>query len=338
MNEIDSILPQALRRVLSALPIHIRENVEEIRLRQNLPVEIRFGQQNHFLTEAGQITTNFRLGYVFREELSGQLLNQISQHSLYALEEELKRGYITIVGGHRIGISGKVVMERGEVKGIRDITSFNIRIAKEKRGVAKPVLSYLYERGRILNTLIISPPQCGKTTLLRDMARSISYGNECSSSRKVAIVDERSELAGCLNGVPQRDVGPRTDVLDACPKAVGMMMMIRSMSPDVIIVDEIGRPEDSEAIWEAIHAGVSVICSAHGIDLADISRRPGLGKLIQQGAFQRYIVMGRSRGVGTIHGIYDERYNLMQKPLDQSRNQPPDKPQTQMSQKEQLPC
>lgn len=313
MKEVLAILPASIRHILSALPIAVQENMEEIRLRQNLPLEVRYGQQVSYVTGSGQLTANVRNGWIFTEEFVGKLINQISQHSLYALEEELKRGYITITGGHRIGIAGKVTMERGDVKGIRDITSFNIRIAKEKKGVAQKLLPSLMDHGKILNTLIISPPQCGKTTLLRDLARMISYGNEYSSSRKVAIVDERSELAGCLHGVPQRDVGPRTDVLDACPKAIGMMMMIRSMSPEIIVADEIGRVEDSDAIWEAIHAGVTVICSAHGASLADMSRRPIISKLISQEVFSRYVILDRSQGVGTIQGVYDGRLKLLEK-------------------------
>jgi len=305
LNEVIAMLPAPIRTMIHALPAAVRESLEEIRLRQNQPMEIRYGQKASYVTPTGQLTASLRQGWVFTEELAVKLLNQISQHSLYALEEELKRGYITVHGGHRIGIAGKVVLERGEVKSIRDITSFNIRIAREKKGVANKVLPSLFEDGRLQNTMIVSPPQCGKTTLLRDIARAISYGSEWSSSRKVAIVDERSELAGCLHGVPQRDVGPRTDVLDACPKAVGMMMMIRSMSPEVIVVDEIGRAEDGEAVWEAIHAGVTVICTAHGADLDEVARRPMLGKLMQQGAFSRYIVLSRARGAGTIRGIYD---------------------------------
>ncbi len=313
MKEIFAILPAPARNILSALPAAVRDNIEEIRLRQNQPLEIRYGQQASYVTPTGQLTANARMGWVFTEDNAVKLINQISQHSLYALEEELKRGYITIVGGHRIGIAGKVVMERGEVKGIRDLTSFNIRIAREKKGVAAKILPFLFEEGRLHNTLIVSPPQCGKTTLLRDLARCISYGSEWSSSRKVAIVDERSEIAGCLHGVPQRDVGPRTDVLDACPKAVGMMMMIRSMSPEVLVVDEIGRAEDSEAIWEAIHAGVSVISSAHGLDLAEVARRPSLSRLLQHGAFSRYVVLSRTQGAGTIQGVYDRSLAPLQK-------------------------
>jgi len=306
-------LPASIRTILNALPPTVTEQLEEIRLRQNQPLEVRYGQQSSYVTASGQITSIASQGWEFTEEQSVKLLNQVSQHSLYALEEELKRGYITVVGGHRIGIAGKVVLDKGEVKGIRDVTSFNIRIAREKKGAAQKVMPVLFESGKLLNTLLISPPQCGKTTLLRDMARSISYGSEWSSSRKVGIVDERSELAGCLQGVPQRDVGPRTDVLDACPKAAGMMMLIRSMSPDVLIVDEIGRPEDGDAVWEAIHAGVSVICSAHGADVTEVAERPMLGKLIRQGAFSRYIVLSRTKGVGTIQAIYDQGLKPLKK-------------------------
>ncbi|MGG4494416.1 stage III sporulation protein AA [Brevibacillus reuszeri] len=313
MKEVMAILPASIRTILHALPSTVTEQLEEIRLRQNQPLEVRFGQQSSYVTASGQLTSISSQGWVFTEEQSVKLLNQVSQHSLYALEEELKRGYITVVGGHRIGIAGKVVLDGGEVKGIRDVTSFNIRIAREKKGAAQKIMPVLFEKGKLLNTLLISPPQCGKTTLLRDMARSISYGSEWSSSRKVGIVDERSELAGCMQGVPQRDVGPRTDVLDACPKAAGMMMLIRSMSPDVLIVDEIGRPEDGDAVWEAIHAGVAVICSAHGANVTEVAERPMLGKLVRQGAFSRYIVLSRTKGVGTIQAIYDQGLNPLKK-------------------------
>jgi stage III sporulation protein AA len=305
VKEMIAMLPAPIRHILTALPAAVRDSLEEIRLRQNQPLEVRYSQQASYVTPTGQLTANVRQAWILTEEHATKLINQISQHSLYALEEELKRGYITVAGGHRIGIAGKVVMEGGEVKGIRDITSFNIRIAREKKGAAQKVLPYLFQGGKVLNTLIVSPPSCGKTTLLRDIARSLSYGSEWSSSRKVGIVDERSELAGSVNGVPQRDVGPRTDVLDACPKAVGMMMLIRSMSPDVLIADEIGRTEDGDAIWEAIHAGVAVICSAHGSDLQEVALRPTLGKLMQHRAFSRYIVLNRQHGAGTIQGIYD---------------------------------
>lgn len=193
------------------------------------------------------------------------LLNKISHFSIYTLEEELKRGYITIEGGHRVGLAGKVILEQGKVKAIRDISSFNIRIAREKVGIAQTLIPRIYRDGW-LHTMIIGPPQTGKTTLLRDIARIISSGDQGSGlpASKVGIVDERSEIAGCVNGIPQMTFGNRIDVLDACPKAEGMMMMIRSMSPEVLVVDEIGRHEDAEAIMEAVNAGIKLIMTTHG--------------------------------------------------------------------------
>ncbi|RXT13775.1 stage III sporulation protein AA [Ammoniphilus sp. CFH 90114] len=306
-----SMMPQQLRELCRKLPEDILLSLEEIRIRKEQPVELIYGQVSRFLCREGTMTSYPAKGWKIPLLELEKMINLISQHSIYALEEELRRGYVTVTGGHRIGIVGKALIEKGEVKTIRDISGLNIRIAREKKGVALPLIPYLLEQQMVLNSLIISPPQCGKTTLLRDLARVLSYGNSYVSGKKVSIVDERSELAGCVGGVPQKDVGPRTDILDACPKAEGIMMLIRSMSPDIIIADEIGRPEDSLAIQEALNAGVAVITSVHGSSLTDINRRPTISRLIGQGVFQRYIFLGRSRGVGTIEKIYNEKFELL---------------------------
>jgi stage III sporulation protein AA len=153
--------------------------------------------------------------------------------------------------------------------------------------------------------MIIGPPQTGKTTLLRDIARVISTGDQNIRAEKVGIVDERSEIAGCINGVPQLTFGPRVDILDACPKAEGMMMMIRSMSPDVLIVDEIGRKEDAEAIMEAVNAGIRLIMTTHGSSLQEIRNRPSLKEILEREIFQRFILLNRDQGPGTITKILD---------------------------------
>jgi stage III sporulation protein AA len=235
-----------------------------------------------------------------------QLLNKISHFSMYTLEEELRRGYVTIDGGHRIGLAGKVILENGQVKAIRDVSSFNIRIAKERIGISDKLIPYLFQ-GDWLHTMIIGPPQTGKTTLLRDIARIISSGDPLRGYPpfKVGIVDERSEIAGCVKGIPQLTFGHRVDVLDACPKAEGMMMMIRSMSPDVLIVDEIGRIEDAEAIMEAVNAGIKLIMTTHGTTLSEIQKRPSLRSILDQRLFQRYIELSRENGPGTITYIKD---------------------------------
>lgn len=307
LKPIYQILPLSIREVIQSLPRTILGSLEEIRIRQNRPLEVITSEQSWFVSRNRQLNMTPKESILPNREECIKLLNLLSNHSLYAMEEELRRGYVTIEGGHRVGLAGKVVVEQGRVKHLREVTGFNIRIAREVRGVGEALLPIIFESNEILhNVLIVSPPQCGKTTLLRDLARLISTGDEKRySSRKIGIVDERSEIAGCVGGVPQHDVGPRTDILDACPKAEGMMMMIRSMSPEVMIVDEIGRLEDLYAMHEAIHAGVKVISTAHGHNWEEVSRRAELGELLQQGVFERVILLSRNQGPGTIEAVYD---------------------------------
>ncbi|MEH7249679.1 stage III sporulation protein AA [Neobacillus niacini] len=294
METILKFLPKNIADLISKIPPNQKEELEEIRFRINRPIEITMKGAPLFLS------------YIIREEDAFHFMNKISQFSIYTLEEELKRGYITVSGGHRIGLAGKVILEDGKVKAIRDIASFNIRIAKEKVGIAEKITSFIFKNSW-MHTMIIGPPQTGKTTLLRDIARIISTGNHEKGidAYKVGIVDERSEIAGCVNGIPQMSFGHRLDVLDACPKAEGMMMMIRSMSPDVLVVDEIGRKEDAEAIQEAVHAGIKLIMTTHGFSLDEVRNRPSLKTVLDQNIFQRFIVLSRSHGPGTITHIFD---------------------------------
>jgi stage III sporulation protein AA len=287
MRELLEMLPMRVQEILQTVQL---DDLEEIRMRVQRPLEC---------SAAGCVKV---YPHVVTTEDAMQLLNRISQFSIYTLEEELRRGYITIRGGHRIGLAGRVVTEKGFVKLIRDVSSFNIRIARQKLGIAEPLLSYVYENNW-KNTMIVGPPQTGKTTLLRDFARIISIGHKGIPSAKVGIVDERSEIAGSVKGVPQYELGVRVDVLDACPKAEGMMMLIRSMSPEIVIADEVGREEDVEAILEAVYAGVGLFITAHGYGYEDVKKRPSLRKMIEYGVFDRVIELSKTKGPGTIVAV-----------------------------------
>lgn len=298
------LFPTSLRHVLEQIPAFARETLEEIRIRENRPLEISYASRFSFVRMDGVLTDDYRGAYVPGREECKALLERVTNHSIYAVEEELRRGYVTVPGGHRIGLAGRTVLDKGLVSHLRDIAGFNMRIARARIGFGAQVLPGLldFKSRTIRHTLIVSPPQQGKTTLIRDLARCISTGEWHHPAamgwggRKVGIVDERSEIAASERGVPTFDLGPRCDVLDACPKAEGIMMMVRSLSPEVIVVDEIGRPEDASALNEAIHAGVRVLATAHAADLSDVFARPVLAKLAADGVFGSYVLLSRVNG------------------------------------------
>lgn len=311
LSLIAPLLPPAIREIAGRIPAEAQRTIEEIRIREGRPLEMVFGASYAFVGTDGALGKEPEAAYRPSREDCGRLLELLTRHSVYSFEEELKRGYITVTGGHRVGLSGRTVLEQGEVKQIRDVTGFNIRIAREIRGCGRDVLPRIVDTAAqtVHHTLVVSPPQHGKTTLIRDLARLISSGMwpvpGFGGGRKVGIVDERSELAASVRGVPRFDVGPRTDVMDGCPKAEGMMMMIRSMSPEVLVVDEIGRPEDAWAVREAVHAGIRVIASAHALGREDVLRRPALRDLAAEGVFGRLVVLRKRNGTVTVESVSD---------------------------------
>jgi len=319
-EQICPLLAPKIRAIVENLPDELLDKTEEIRLRHSRPLILIWAGGESFLGARGPVPTP-REAYLASGEDLEKTIELLSSYSLYAFEEELRQGYLTIPGGHRVGLAGRTVVEGGRVKVLRDISSLNFRLARQVKGTGEKVLAFIFDRrmGRIMHSLVISPPQGGKTTLLRDLARLISEGAGIlgQAGKKVGIVDERSELAGCYRGVPQLDVGFRTDVLDGCPKAEGIMLMLRSLSPQVIITDEIGRGEDVKAIEEAVHAGVSVIASAHGSSLEEICQRPIMGGLLQKNYFERLIFLSNNRGPGTLEMIIEGERGL---PLYSSRH------------------
>ncbi|NLP37959.1 MAG: stage III sporulation protein AA [Firmicutes bacterium] len=300
-------LPPPVQSILTALEPAAVCRVEEIRLRAGQPLILETNEGEIFLGPEGLVADPGPAYRVTREDLH-QILLQMTEFSLYARDEELKRGYLALPGGHRAGFAGRVVLEQGQVKLLRDLNSINLRLAREVKGAALGLLPHVYcrEKKRVRHTLIVSAPQAGKTTMLRDLARLLSDGDERSGRPgfKVGIVDERSELAGCYQGKPQLDVGMRTDVLDGCPKAEGMMMLVRSMSPQVVVTDELGRPEDVQAVEEVVNTGASVLTTAHAYNVRELIRRPSLAYLLENGLFERVIILSRRQGPGTIEMTY----------------------------------
>lgn len=297
-------LPFSLRSSLEQLPPESLAELEELRIKNEAPLLLRFRERDAFLSRDGRLLEEPgpAARWVDGEELR-RLLMCLSDSSFYALEEELRRGYITLPGGHRAGLAGRAVLEKGQIRTLKDISSVNIRVARPVPGAAAELLPQLLdEDGCPCQSLLVSPPRAGKTTLLRDLARIFSDGEGVAPLR-VGLVDERSELAAMRGGVAQLPVGLRTDVLDACPKAEGLMLLLRSMSPQLLICDEIGRPEDVEALREAGNAGVKLIATAHGRDEKELLARPTLAQLLEEGRFQRIVVLSRRQGPGTIERV-----------------------------------
>lgn len=281
----------------------------ELRLRINEPAMLIYSYGERMLYKDKE-----RMYIVTNEDIRATL-DLVSNYSLYAYENQVRQGFITVRGGHRVGFTGQAVIEDRRVKTVKHISFVNIRVSHEIKGCGSKVLPYMISKGRVLSTLIVSPPGCGKTTLLRDVVRLLSTGGNYIKGMNVGVVDERSEIAACYMGVPQNDIGTRADVLDACPKAEGMLMLLRSMSPKVIAVDEIGSREDVESIAYVINCGCSIVATIHGTTIDDIRTRPILRRLVEQRVFERYIVLGDEQGVGTVVNIFDERGNELYMPL-----------------------
>lgn len=292
-RDILNILPQNIKQALGDIGNLVQ--LQEIRIRLDKPITMYDGSK--------EIVRE----YVPTIDDLKTVLQRMSNYSVYAFDEEIKQGFITIKGGHRVGICGSCVIENNRIKTIKSISSLNIRICREVNGCSNSIMKYVIDGNNILNTIIISPPKCGKTTLIRDMAKNISSGMKEINfkGRKVCIIDERSEIAACFNGIPQLEVGSRTDVLDSCPKSEGIMMAIRSMSPEVLVCDEIGTYSDMSSILMALNSGVSLITTIHGFGIEDLYKRDVFKDILNNIVFARAIILSSLAGAGTIEYVYD---------------------------------
>ena len=283
LKQAASIMPQNLRCALEQLPRQVADGVEEIRLRQGfLPTVL--GERGE-LELASQPVTG---------QLLRQVLEQASQASAHTVLDQVQRGFLTLRGGHRLGICGTAVMRDGQVTTLREISSLSLRIARPVVGQAEALLPQLVDGGRLQNTLIFAPPGAGKTTLLRDLVRGLSDG-VAGPPLRLAVADERGEIAAMWQGVPQLYVGRHTDVLDGCDKATAMSILLRGMNPQVIAVDEVTQKRDVDAMVQAVGCGVSLLATAHGEGMEDLQRRPAYRYMCRAGVFGR-VVMLSGRG------------------------------------------
>ena len=281
IRQIKGYLPLEVGEALEQLPQAQQGRLEEVRLRMGCEVTTVIGGKEQPLS--------LRKPLICTETMLHQLLNAGSGYSAFAADETLRQGFLSLQGGHRIGFCGTAVVDHGAVVTLRALSSANVRIARQWTGCADGILREL--SSTFGSTLMVGPPGCGKTTLLRDMVRQLSDRLEY----RVGVVDSRGEVAACQDGMPQFQVGRRTDVISMIPKEAGMELLVRTMRPDWIAVDEITSAEDVDAMVRVSYCGGRVLATAHAFGLEDLSRRPLYRRFLDLGLFEQLIVLDQTQ-------------------------------------------
>lgn len=309
VNGLVMVFPMSIRPRMQKINW---DGLEEIRVRIGWPVELIYSNRNEWLGN---------YDCMIDRQCLDEMLNYITGYSMYAMEEEIRQGYITLSEGHRIGITGHATYEalrdgrESKITNIVDIGGLNIRIAHERKGCAEKIVPYIRKGDSIYNTMIFAAPGVGKTTYLRDMIRILSNGERVDSrmersfcsGKKICVIDERSEIAACVNGKPQNDLGKRTDILDGCPKENGMKMVLRTMSPDIVAVDEIGKKEEFALLEQMRCSGVKILGTLHAGDIDEVLRNQMIRTGVESGAIERFVELSRCSNGNRMFHIYDEK-------------------------------
>ena len=285
-----NFMPQGIRRYMYNINL---DGACEIHMRLGKPLVIHYSDGCFYISARGNLTAIPTSAVRVTREHIDEALEIATASSVYSVRDEIKNGFLTIPGGHRRGITGTAVLKEDKVSFIKDISALNYRLAGEVVGAADKVMPMILRDGYIKNTLIISPPGAGKTTMLRDIVRQLSY-----KSYRVSVVDERREIAALCEGRSAFDLGFSTDVLEGVDKAEGMLMVLRSMSPDVIVTDEIGKQADIDAIEKITNSGAAVIASIHGRNIGMIKRREDLRRMLK--FFDLIVTLSKRDGIGTV--------------------------------------
>ncbi|MDE6314513.1 MAG: stage III sporulation protein AA [Lachnospiraceae bacterium] len=304
-QDLQRLLPEGIFGLIQKSGIVI-DKLQEIRMNIGQPLLLQYGGRELILNESGQRVKSSGQAHQVTPQEVHETFEFMCCHSVYAHEEEIRQGFLTVEGGHRIGIAGQAVWEQGKLCRLKYISALNIRLASQVLDCAHRILPYLYEEDEFCHTLIIAAPCAGKTTLLRDCIRLLSDGCRDRAGVRVGVVDERGEIGACYRGVPQNRLGARTDILDRVPKAQGISMLIRTMAPKIIAVDEIGSPQDMQALADASLSGCKILATIHGGSLEEIFEKPMLwGKGFKE-SFQRFVLL-KSGSQGEIQGIYNQK-------------------------------